>query len=135
MPAVDILKRVLYLTALIWGLAGILLGAVPGFLLVTLLGQPPYEEYAWVRIGGVDAVGLALLAVLVAHYVERAWWWAWAFVLVAVGEAAVFTMNALFGAPPGAAVWPWWLIAGGQWALAAGLVWGLARAGAERPQV
>lgn len=128
------LRRVLYLTALIWGLAGILLGAVPRLLLVTILDQPPYGEYAWVRIGGVDAVGLALLAVLVAHHLEQAWWWTWAFVLVAAGEATLFTLNALFGVPPGAAVWPWWLFAGGQWALAFGLVWGLVRAGAEQPR-
>ena len=129
------LRRILYLTALIWGTAGILLIAVPRFLLVTLFGQPEYEEYAWVRIGGIDAVALALLAVLVAHHVEQAWWWTWAFVLVAAGEALVATLNALFGAPPGAGLWLWWLFAGGQWALAAGLVYGLARAGAEPPPV
>jgi hypothetical protein len=125
----------LYLTALVWGLAGILLIAVPRFLLVTLFSQPTYEEYAWVRIGGIDAVALALLAVLVAHHVEQAWWWTWAFVIVAAGEAVVFTLNALIGAPPGASGWPWWLFAGGQWVLAAGLVYGLARAGVDRPPV
>jgi hypothetical protein len=125
----------LYLTALIWGLAGLLLTTVPRFLLVTLFSQPAYEEYAWVRIGGIDAVALALLAVLVAHHLDETWWWTWAFVIVAAGEAAVFTLNALIGAPPGAAVWPWWLFAAGQWVLAAGLVYGLARAGVERPPV
>jgi hypothetical protein len=133
MPVVDSLRRVLYLTALIWGVAGLMMTALPRFLLVTVMGQPVYEDYAWVRIGGIDALALALLAVLVAHHLDQAWWWTWAFVLVAAGEAWIFTLNALIGAPPGAAVWPWWLFAGGQWALAAGLVWGLARAGAERP--
>jgi hypothetical protein len=132
---VDTLRRVLYLTALIWGTAGILLIAVPRFLLVTLFGQPVYQDYAWVRIGGIDALALALLAVLVAHHLEQAWWWTWAFVLVAAGEAIVATLNALFGAPPEAGLWLWWLFAAGQWALAAGLVYGLARAGAERPPV
>lgn len=131
----DTLKRVLYLTALLWGLAGLLMTAVPRFLLVTVFSQPPYEDYAWVRIGGIDALALALLAVLVAHHIEQVWWWTWAFALVAAGEAVVFTLNALIGAPPGAAVWPWWLLAGVQWALGAGFVWGLARAGSERPPV
>ena len=129
----DALRRVLYFTALIWGMAGVLLSVFPRFFLVTLFGQPVYEEYAWVRVGGIDAVALALLAVLVAHYVQQAWWWTWAFVLVAAGEALVFTFNAWLGTPPGAAVWPWWLFAGGQWALAAALVYGLARAGSESP--
>jgi hypothetical protein len=133
MRVVDTLRRVLYVTALIWGLAGIVMTAVPRFLLVTVLSQPVYEEYAWVRIGGIDAIALALLAILVAHHLDRAWWWTWAFVIVAAGEAIVFTLHALIGAPPGASVWPWWLFAGGQWALASALVWGLARAGAERP--
>lgn len=131
----DALRRVLYLAALVWGVAGILLTAAPGFLLVTLFGQPQYEDYAWVRIGGIDAVALALLAVLVAHHLEQAWWWTWAFVLVAAGEAAVATLNALFGAPPGAGLWLWWLFAGVQWIFAAGLLYGLARAGVERPPV
>jgi hypothetical protein len=132
---VDVLRRVLYLAALIWGAAGVLLVTVPGFLLIRVFGQPGYEEYAWVRIGAVDAVALALLAVLVAHHLEQAWWWSWAFVVVAAGEALVFTLNALVGTPEGAAVWPWWLFAIGQWLLALGLLWGLARAGAERPTV
>jgi hypothetical protein len=132
---VDVLRRVLYLTALIWGLAGVLLIGVPRLMLVTVFGQPTYEEYAWVRIGGIDALGLALLAVLVAHHVEEAWWWTWAFVIVAAGEAVLFTLNAWIGVPSGAAVWPWWLLASGQWILAGGLVWGLARAGAERPPI
>jgi hypothetical protein len=130
---VDALRRVLYLTALIWGLAGVLLAAFPRFALVTVLGQLPYGEYVWVRVAGVDAVALALLAVLVAHYLDRAWWWSWAFVLVAAAEAVLFTLNAWIGTPPGAAEWPWWVLAAGQWALAVVLVWGLARAGAERP--
>ena len=131
----DALRRILYLTALIWGVAGVLLIAVPRFLLVTVFAQPVYVDYAWVRIGGIDAVALALLAVLVAHHVEQAWWWSWAFVVVAAGEALVATLNALFGAPPGAGLWLWWLFAGGQWALAAGMVYGIGRAGAERPPV
>jgi hypothetical protein len=132
---VDALKRVLYLAALAWGVAGVLLTAAPNFLLVTLFGQPVYEDYAWVRIGGIDALALALLAILVAHHLEQAWWWTWAFVLVAAGEAMVATLNALFGAPPGAGLWLWWLFAVVQWTFAAGFLYGLARAGVERPPV
>jgi hypothetical protein len=126
------LRGVLYLTALIWGLAGVLLAVFPRFAVVTVLRQLPFGEYVWVRVAGIEAVALALLAVLVAHYLDRAWWWSWAFVLVAAAEAVLFTLNAWIGTSPGAAVWPWWVLAAGQWALAVALLWGLARAGAQR---
>ena len=129
-----LLRRVLYLHALVAAVAGAALVVAPRPLL-SVLGQPPYPDYAWVRLAGVGAITLALLAVLVGHRAQELWWWSWAFVLGSAGTAAVLTLHAAFGLPPGAAAWGWWVSAVGAWALAAGLLWGLARAGGERPVV
>ena len=40
----------------------------------TVFGQVPYSEYAWVRFAGLEAFGLALLMVLVAHRAAEVWW-------------------------------------------------------------
>ena len=118
-----------------WASLGILLAIAPRFLLVAVFGQPPYLDYALVRIAGIDGFVLALLMVLVAHHVEQAWWWSWAFVLLAAASAVVSTLNALIGLPEGASSWPWWLSAVLSGAFAAGLLYGLARAGVGRPPV
>lgn len=127
------LRRVLYLYALFGAVIGVALLTFPRFLLVDLLGQPAYTDYAWVRLVGTHSLGLTLLGVLVGHRVEDLWWWSWAFVAVAFGIAAVTTLHAAFGLPSGAAIWPWMVLAGLAWAIAFGLVWGIARAGLERP--
>lgn len=127
-----LLRRVLYLHALVAALVGFALVAAPRPVL-SALGQPPYPDYAWVRLAGVGAFTTALFAVLVAHRAEELWWWSWAFVLGTAAAAAVLTLHAAFGLPPGAAAWGWWIGAVAAWALAAGLLWGLARAGVERP--
>lgn len=129
------LRRVLYLQALVWAVLSLPLAVAPRFLLVTVLGQPSYPDYAWARVAGIDGFVLALLMVLVAHHAEQTWWWTWAFVLVTAAEAVVATLNALFGLPGGAAAWPWWSFALVSWALVGGLLYGLARAGMERPPV
>jgi hypothetical protein len=128
---VALLRRVLYLDALFAALASIGLVAFPGFFLETLLGQPPSPEYAWVRIVGVQALGLSALAVLLARRLEDLWWWSWAYVVVGFGTAAVTTLNALFGLPRGAAAWPWWLAAAFSWLITFGLLRGIALAGTE----
>jgi len=133
--SVNVLRRVLYLQAAVFAALGIPMVLAPGFLLVTLLGQPPYPEYAWVRIVGIAAIVGALFMILVAHHAEQTWWWSWAFVVLRTGEGLVATLNALFGLPQGAAAWPWWAFAGLSWAFVAGLLYGLARAGAERQPV
>jgi hypothetical protein len=130
---VAILRRVLYLDALLCAVSGFLVAAVPHLLITTLLGQPEYPDYAVARLFGVCLFVLALLMVLVAQRVEELWWWSWAFVILEFGGAAVTTLHAAFGTPRGAAVWPWWLLAVGSWALCFGFLWGLARAGTERP--
>jgi hypothetical protein len=129
------LRRVLYLQALVWASLGLSLAMAPRFVLVTAFGQPPYLDYALARIAGIDGFVLALLMVLVAHHAEQAWWWSWAFVLLSGATGAASTLNALIGVPEGASSWPWWLSAVLSWGFVAGLLYGLARAGVQRPPV
>jgi hypothetical protein len=132
---VNDLRRVLYLQAGVFAALGIPLAVAPRFVLLTVLGQPPNPDYSWARITGVGAFAMALLMVLVAHHAEQTWWWSWAFLVLRAGEGLIATLNALFGLPEGAPAWPWWAFAGLSWAFVAGLLYGLARAGAERPPV
>jgi hypothetical protein len=130
---VAVLRRTLYLDALLTAVGAVALLAVPRFVVVTLLDQPEPPDFAWHRLTAVAGLGLALVMVLVGHRVEELWWWCWAFVVVEVGSAAVATLHAAFGVPGGAASWPWWAIAGISWLFAGAFLWGIARAGVERP--
>jgi hypothetical protein len=130
---VALLKRVLYVQALVATITAIGLVAFPGFLLETILGQPRYPDYAWVRLVGVQAIALSLLIVLVAQRIEELWWWSWAFVVVAFGTAAVTTLHALVGLPTGAETWPWWGLGLFSWLITFGLLRGIAQAGAQSP--
>src|SRR6266566_8800356 len=94
------LKRALYLEAAVWAVTGLALSIDPSMILERLFDQPTVDP-AWTRIAGIQAFGLALLMVLVAHRIEDLWWWAWAFALEAVGFAAVVVLNAAFGLAPG----------------------------------
>ncbi len=127
----DLLRRVLYLQALGSFLGGLGLVVAPRFLLVTVFGQPEYPDYALVRLLGVADLALALLLVLVAQRVSELWWWSWAFVVLAGGTAAVVTLHAAFGLPDGASTWMWVGLSAYSWAIAFGLLWGLARAATE----
>ncbi len=131
--AVTLLRRVLYLQALAAAIPAVGLVALPRWVLVTLLAQPGYVDYAWVRVVGVQALGLAMVIVLVAQRIEDLWWWSWAFVVGTGAVAAVTTLHAAFGVPAGAAAWPWWAVALGSWAFGAAQLWGIGRAGLERP--
>jgi formate/nitrite transporter FocA (FNT family) len=128
-----ILRRTLYLDALVSAVAGIFLVAAPGVLFVTVLGQPEPSDPAPLRLLGVATFTLALVMVLIAHRVQDLWWWCWAFVLLEAGSAAVSTLHAAFGVPEGAAAWPWWAVGLGSWAFAFAFLWGIARAGTEAP--
>jgi len=112
---------------------GLALATVPKFVTKTVFAQAPYTEYAWVRIAGVEAFGLALLQVLVAQRAAEVWWWSWAFVVVEGLIAVVAALNAIFGLAPGSSSVLWWLIAVTNAALTAGLLWGIGRTGQERP--
>ena len=132
-PRVSLLRRALYLDALLTALGAMALLAVPRFLLFTVLSQPAYPDYAPVRLLGVTGFALALVMVLVAHRAEDLWWWTWAFVVLEGGAAVVKTLHAAFGLPAGAAAWPWWAWALTSWAFALAFLWGIARAGTEAP--
>jgi hypothetical protein len=133
MRRVRLLRRVLYLLAAVNALTAVAFAAVPKLMLKTLFGQVPYPEYAWVRIGGIEAFGLAMLQVLVAHRAAEVWWWSWAFVIVEGLIAVVAALNALLGLPAGSSGVLWWLIAGVNALFTAGLVWGIGRTAQERP--
>jgi hypothetical protein len=128
-----LLRRFLYLTAAVNALVGLALASVPKFVTKTAFAQAPYTEYAWVRIAGIQAFGLALLQVLVAQRAAEVWWWSWAFVLVEGLIAVVAALNAIFGLAPGSSAALWWLIAVVNGVLTGGLLWGIGRTGQERP--
>jgi hypothetical protein len=109
---VNALRRTLYVQAAVWAVAGIALAVVPRFVIGTVFRQQMPFEPAWFRIMGLQAFGLALLMVLVAHRAEELWWWSWAFTLVTVGSAAVALLHAAFGIAPGESQAAWWALAG-----------------------
>lgn len=127
------LRRVLYLEAGVWAVAGVALGLAPRFVLVTVFDQPPVPDFAWLRLYGIQAVGLAMLMVLVAHRIEQLWWWSWAFAVVTTGTAAVVVLNAAFGLSPRQSSVLWWLFALVALAFAFGLLYGLFVSSKEQP--
>jgi hypothetical protein len=130
---VRVLRRFLYLAAAVNAVVGLALAAVPKFVTKTIFSQVPYPEYAWVRIAGVEAFGLALLQVLVAQRAPEAWWWSWAFVIVEGLTAVIAALNAVLGLTTDSSAVLWWLIAAVNAVFTAGLVWGLGRTAQERP--
>ena len=128
-----LLRRALYVEAALVGTFGIVLVLLPGWLLESVLGQEPLPEYAWVRMLGVFMIGMAMLMVIVGHRVEETWWFAWAFVLVFAGVAALATGKALFRVSVGSSVAAWWVVAALATAFAVAMLVGLGRTGLERP--
>lgn len=126
------LRRILYLQAALWAIFGAALVAAPGWLVVTVGGQPA-SDHAWLRVLGVMAIVFALLMVLVAQRLEDVWWWSWAFVVLEAGTATVFALHALLGLPPGAAAWWWWLLAAVNGMIGALELVGLGLAAQEKP--
>ena len=128
-----LLDKVLRAQAAVWTAAGLGVVAVPRWVLVTVFKQVPYPDYTYVRVSGAMAIGLSLLAVLVARKIEDVWWWAWSIAITDAAVATIVAVNALVGRPGGSAVPFWWLFCGVNAALAAGLLLGLGRAGQEKP--
>ena|SRR5436309_6352307 len=128
-----LLKRVLYLHAGVWAIGGAGLAVFPHIVLLNLFSQVAYGDYAWVRIVGLEAIGLAMLMVLVAQRAQELWWWSWAFVIPTALIAIVAALNAALSLPKFSSSVLWWLLAGISAALAAGLFWGLVRTSKERP--
>lgn len=129
------LQRVLKLQAALWAAFGVALALLPGPLIGDLLDQPPLVETAWVRAGGVMAIVLAMLMVLVAQRVADVWWWAWSFAALEAGTATIFVLNAAFGVPVGAPGWPWWTLGAVNAVFGAVDLVGIAAAGREKPIV
>ena len=68
------LRRVLHLQAAIWAVAGLALLAAPRFVLVTVFDQPRHQEFAWMRLLGVNALGLAMAMLMrIALLFSLAW--------------------------------------------------------------
>jgi hypothetical protein len=132
---VDPLRRVLGWQAAAWGLAGAWLLVAPRWVVETALDQPPVGEEAWLRVAGVMAIALSAQMVLVSRRIEDLWWWSWTFVLLDLGVAVVFALNALLGLPEGVPAWPWWALAAVNAAFAALDLAAIAKAGTERSPV
>ncbi len=130
-----LLRRLLKLNAALWCIWGLATLTAPAWVLEGLLDQPPLSPYAWIRLGGVMAVVLALLMVLISQKIEDLWWWSWAFAVLEVGVATVCAVTALVGLPDGTPAWPWWVFAAVSAAIGAGLLVGMGIAGNEKPFV
>jgi len=124
-----LLRRVLYLEALLWSAKGTVLALTPRYLLINIVGLQPYPEYAWVRVAGVMAFSLALLMVLVAQNAEQTWFWTWAFIIAQGSMTALFLLKAGLTSPTSPAFW--WVCGAFSTAMTALLLWGIARAYGE----
>jgi hypothetical protein len=129
------LRRVLYLQAALFALVGTALAIAPTILLPHLFGQPVAlsRETAWVRLAGIEAVGLSMLMVMVGHRVEELWWWVWAFAFTTLALTAVVVLNAAFGLDAGENLVAWWLFAGVMVTLTAALLYALFVSSREQP--
>jgi hypothetical protein len=130
---VDALRRVLYVQAGVWAVVGLALAIVPGLVLVTWFGQPAIGETAWIRLLGVQMVGLGLLMVLVAHRAEELWWWSWAFAFTDVAVMAVVVLNLAFGLSPEQSAALWWMASVVTVGLALWMLYALWITSRERP--
>lgn len=128
-----LLRTALLVQAGVWAACGLAVAIAPRWVLVSLFDQPAYPDYAYVRVSGAMAVGLALIAVLIAQRLDDVWWWAWGLALVDAAIVTITTLNALVGLPDGAGALLWWIFAGVNAALAAAVLAGMARAGQEKP--
>jgi hypothetical protein len=127
------LRRVLSLQAAVWAFAGVALLIAPKFVLVTVFDQSRHQEFAWMRLVGIHAVGVALLMVLVGRRVEELWWWAWAFALLTVVTSAIVVLNAAFGLAPHESGVLWWTFAAIAVGFSLALLFGLYQASREQP--
>ena len=95
-----LLRRILYLHSAVWAIAGAGLAVFPHQILIHLFKQAGYADYAWIRILGIESLGLAMLMVLVAQRAADVWWWSWAFVVPAILIAVVAVLYMIFGHSP-----------------------------------
>ncbi|MFL5737527.1 MAG: hypothetical protein ACJ76P_09325 [Actinomycetota bacterium] len=144
------LRKVLFLHAAVWGVAGVLCAIFASTVLnwaepnaltgwfgyvprgATLLSGTPAGEI-FVRLGGVQTFALAMFMVLVAQKIENVWWWSWAFVIGDAILAAVVLFHLAFGLENGAPTLAWWVILVLCLGFAVALVWGLFQAQQDQP--
>jgi hypothetical protein len=129
----DALKRALYVQAALWAFVGLALALVPKFALVTVFAQPPFYDYSWLRLLGLQTFGLALFMVLVGHRIDDLWWWAWAFELINVAVVVVVVVNTVLGRGPGEPAVLWWLFSVAALAESFSLLYGLFVASRQQP--
>jgi len=127
------LRRALQAFAVVWAGCGLAVAIAPRWVLVSWFSQVPYPDYTYVRICGVAAIGMGMLAVLVSRTLAEIWWWSWAFAFTSVLVAVITALHALAGPPPGSGTLLWWTFAGVNAVLGAALMLGMGRAGQEKP--
>ena len=130
-----LLRRVLLVQAVFWAAWSLAVGLVPRFVFVTLLSQPRLRDYALIRASAVMGMVLAFLMVLVARRIDDPRAWAWAFVALELGTAAVFALNALFSLPADSGALMWWLFAVVNTAFGGMLLVGIGRSPRVQPAV
>jgi len=128
-----LLRSVLYAQAAVWGSCGLAIATFPRYLIHHVFRQPPYPDYAYVRVAGVLSLGLALLMVLVAQRLEDVWWWSWAFLITTAGVMTVTGLHLLFGNGAGSSNWLWAIFAAVNAVFTIVLLVGIGRAAQEKP--
>ncbi len=127
-----LLRTVLYVEALGLLAWAVLAGLFPGPLTAALGERVPHVAEPWVRMTAISAFGFAMMMVLVAVEIERRWWFAWAFVLTALGIAGLSAWTAVAGLLDARAPRPWWILAAVSGASAVALIVGIGKTGLER---
>jgi hypothetical protein len=129
----SLLRKVLILEAAALAIAGVGMLIAPKFLTNTVFNMVLLPEYAWVRLGGVAAITLAMYCVLMARKIEELWWWAWGMVLGTGVVAILCLAKAALGIGSGSPRVFWGVLGLGALLFALGLMWGIARASSETP--
>ncbi len=129
----NLLRKVLYAQAAVWGACGLAIAAAPHYLIHDVFRQPHYPDYAYVRVTGVMSLGLALLMVLVAQRLEDVWWWSWAFLITTAAVTTVTGLHLVLGDRTGNSNVLWAIFAAVNGLFTVGLLLGLGRAAQEKP--
>jgi hypothetical protein len=140
---VKTLRKVLFLHAAVWGVAGFLMAWFPSMWVNAVTGSVPLPAYSvtivpgptssFVRLLGVDGLVLGMFMVLIAQRIETVWWWSWAFVLADVALVLISVLHVLIGLPDWDPATPWWILAVVSVGFAAALLWGLFKAAQDQP--
>lgn len=126
-----LLQRFLYLSAAAHLAGGVALLVAPGWAMDSLSQTVP--NLTWIRLVGLQAIMTGLMQVIIGHRVETLWWFSWTFVFGAVASLIVFGAHLLTGLAPGEPALPWALLVVFAAVGVVGLLYGLARAGLEKP--